>query len=217
MKFHEIFSKKYDSWKDLEKTIELLPTVHDRGDVFEQFVYLYLSLYRDYYQITEVYEKNEIPLIYIKKLKLEKIDYGVDGIFIKTDGTCTAYQAKFRSNRGVPTVRELSTFWTEAEYADYRCIIANCENLPKVSQKKSGNIQILARDFDNLDDNFFENLLKRYNDLEPIKSKSVEPDPHQNRMINNIVTGFSNHDRGKLIAACGIGKTLVSLWSIEKL
>lgn len=217
MVFHKIFSTKYDSWLNLEKAIESLPTSNDRGEVFEQFVYLYFSLNQNYYQISEIYREKEIPLAHKEKLKLEKTDYGVDGIFIKTDGTYTVYQVKFRSNKGVPTVRELSTFWTEGEYADYRCIIANCEDLPKVSQKKSGSMQILARDFDKLDDSFFENLVKIYNGSKPIKPKTAEPDPHQDRMIKNIVAGFNNNDKGKLIAACGIGKTLVSLWSIEKL
>ena len=215
MYFHKIFAKKHNSWIALEKEIESLPTPNDRGEVFEQFVYLYLLIHNDYYQISEVYREKDIPLKHKEKLKLEKTDYGVDGIFIKRDGTYTAFQAKFRTNRGTPTVRELSTFWTEGEYADYRCIVANCEDLPKVSQKKSGSIQILARDFDKLGNNFFENLVKIYNGSKPVKSKPAEPDPHQDRMIGNIVNGFKSHDRGKLIAACGIGKTLVSLWCIE--
>ena len=217
MAFHKIFSTKYDSWIALEKEIELLPTPNERGEVFEQFVYLYFLLHKDYYQISEIYREKDIPLKHKEKLKLEKTDYGVDGIFVKTDDTYTAYQVKFRTNREMPTVRELSTFWTEGEYADFRCIVANCDDLPKVSQKKSGSIQILAREFEKLKSDFFTNLVKLYNGSKPVKSKPAQPDIHQDRMIRHIVEGFKSHDRGKLIAACGIGKTLVSLWSIEEL
>jgi predicted helicase len=215
--FHKLFSIRYDSWASLEKEIEALTTPNERGAVFEQFVYRYFLLHQDYYQISEVYPEKEIPPNYKEVLKLEKTDYGVDGIFVKKDGTFTAYQAKFRTNRGTPTVRELSTFWTEGEYADYRCIIANCEDLPEVAQKKSGSIQILARDFDKLDSEFFDNLQRMYEGSKPVKPKPAEPDKYQIRMIERIVEGFKTSDRGKLIAACGIGKTLVSLWTVENL
>ena len=41
--------------------------------------------------------------------------------------------------------------------------------------------------------------------------------PHQITAINDVINGFTQHDRGKLIMACGTGKTFTSLKIAEKL
>ncbi|MGX1737767.1 DEAD/DEAH box helicase [Corynebacterium flavescens] len=43
-----------------------------------------------------------------------------------------------------------------------------------------------------------------------------EPRPHQSEAINKAIAGFSTHDRGKLIMACGTGKTFTALRLAEK-
>ena len=44
-----------------------------------------------------------------------------------------------------------------------------------------------------------------------------EPYDHQKEAINNTIAGFANADRGKLIMACGTGKTFTALKIAEKL
>ncbi|HUG69820.1 MAG TPA: DEAD/DEAH box helicase family protein [Pirellulaceae bacterium] len=41
--------------------------------------------------------------------------------------------------------------------------------------------------------------------------------PHQVSAIQAVVNGFRDHDRGRLIMACGTGKTLTALWIAERL
>jgi predicted helicase len=41
--------------------------------------------------------------------------------------------------------------------------------------------------------------------------------PHQERALEDVIKGFSDHDRGKLIMACGTGKTFTSLKIAESL
>ncbi len=41
--------------------------------------------------------------------------------------------------------------------------------------------------------------------------------PHQATAIEAVVNGFRDHDRGRLIMACGTGKTLTALWIAEGL
>ncbi len=43
------------------------------------------------------------------------------------------------------------------------------------------------------------------------------PRPHQATAIDAVVNGFQDHDRGRLIMACGTGKTLTALWIAERL
>jgi predicted helicase len=43
------------------------------------------------------------------------------------------------------------------------------------------------------------------------------PRPHQRKAIDDVKRGFQSHDRGKLIMACGTGKTFTSLRLMEEL
>lgn len=44
-----------------------------------------------------------------------------------------------------------------------------------------------------------------------------KPRPHQNEAIQKVIEGFKTHDRGKLIMACGTGKTYTALKLMEKM
>jgi superfamily II DNA or RNA helicase len=43
------------------------------------------------------------------------------------------------------------------------------------------------------------------------------PRPHQQKAIDDVIEGFATNDRGRLIMACGTGKTLVGVWVAERL
>ncbi len=49
------------------------------------------------------------------------------------------------------------------------------------------------------------------------QTEVFEPRPHQIDAIKNVVTGFAGNDRGKLIMACGTGKTFTALRIAEKI
>ena len=46
--------------------------------------------------------------------------------------------------------------------------------------------------------------------------ETFEPRPHQQAAIDNAMAGFDTHDRGKLIMACGTGKTFTALRLAER-
>lgn len=117
--FHLIYERKYSDWNDLEESIKRLPTTKEIGDAFEQFCFFYLMYFKDYYQINDVWcnsvKTREIPSNIREKYKFRDTDYGVDGVCLLADERLEAWQAKFRSDRSSPSVRELSTFWAEAD------------------------------------------------------------------------------------------------------
>lgn len=218
----EIYREQYSKWGAIEAAIELLDDNKKKGDSFEYFCYFYLKFFADLYQIKEIHcpivDNRPFPKHVVEKLKLEKTDYGVDGVYINEANEYVAWQAKFRSGRAALTSRELSTFWAEAEYADYRLVISNTHVLPNVAHKKSGHLSILVDRFVSLDNDFFESLMSTANAGSiQIKHTKKQPRQYQNEILQDILTGFKNADRGKLIAACGIGKTLISMWTLEKL
>lgn len=48
------------------------------------------------------------------------------------------------------------------------------------------------------------------------RRETFEPRPHQQEAIDKVMKGFSTHDRGKLIMACGTGKTFTALRLAER-
>ncbi|MFL0475498.1 DEAD/DEAH box helicase family protein, partial [Priestia sp. 179-F W1.4 NHS] len=195
------------------------PSDYEKGTTFEYFVKYYFLLHKDLYSIENVYMRDEIPEKeeFKKLLKLEHKDHGVDGIIVRKDGKIIAYQAKFRSNRLSPTYRELATFWTESEYADFRLIIANSFELPPATERRKHQMVVLAETLDLLDELFFSNMRSLIEGKEPIQVKPPEPRDYQKLIIKDVINGFQNQDRGKLLAACGSGKTLVSKWINDSL
>lgn len=214
MIFHPLLKRKISCWKELEEQISRLPTTKKMGDVFEQFVYGYLSIRQNLYQVAELYMFKDIPLKYKKLFRFEKSDCGVDGLIIFKDGRSAAYQAKFRSGREQPTYVELTKFWAEAKYTDYNYTVANSYSLSKLCAKQAKHLSILVDEFDKLGSEFFNEFYQFLN-AKPVHRELFRPDKFQRRMIDNVLRGFSQHSRGKLISACGTGKTLTALWISE--
>ena len=222
MAIKNVLLRKYTCWTDLEKEIEKIEETTEKGDAFEQFCYFYFMYFRSLYQIKEVYspkiDGREIPRAIEDKLKLSHKDDGVDGVFITLDGKYTAYQAKFRSQRRSPSSNELNNFWAEAEYADNRLIIANCVFLPRDTGKRKGGSTVLVDKLDALDLEFFDYLYHAASSGSVIAVKEkLEPMKFQMPIIDSVMKGFETVDRGKIIAACATGKTLISLWISEKM
>ncbi len=219
-KINPILLHNYFSFSEWESAVEKITDTTEKGNAMEHLVYFYLKNNSQYYDIKEIYMEDEIPEILRVQLKLERKDNGVDGVIVRNDGKTVAYQVKFRSAHAVPTAQELSTFWAESEYADMRLICANCANLPKVSSKKKNQMSILLDTFMELDAEFFNGFLAylKGDSNSSVKVKKATPDgdhSYQQDLIDQIVAGLATNDRGKFIAACGIGKTLIAMWVHE--
>jgi len=224
-KIHPILTDtKYSNWKALETVIEAIDTTVEKGDVFEQFCYFYFSYFSGLYQIEAIYS-DKVPGHWISEetkalLHLSQRDDGVDGVIHRIDGSWIAYQAKFRSHRRSPNSNELNNFWAEAEYADFRIVISNSVSLPVDVEKRKNYGVVLAHMFDDLNSEFFEYLFAEANatNLDATRAAAkFQPREYQQEMVDAAVAGFKEHDRGKIIAACAAGKTLVSLWVSEAL
>lgn len=218
MTFNKIFKKQFTCWDEVEQDIEAIEIMKEKGDAFEQFAFAYFTYFKDIYQVKELFMGPDIPDEYKVKFKLEKKDSGVDGLIIKEDGSSVAYQVKFRNAQEAPSYDDLTSFWAESEHTRERCIFANCYTLPKQSYKKKDQFMILRDSLTALDEDFFSWLYNFANTGDTTsKIQKYEPLPHQDKMINEVLDGFLNADRGKLLAACGTGKTLTALWIKESL
>lgn len=207
-----------NTWDKLEKKIAELPSEQQRGAAFEEFCHAFFLL-DPVFQFKEVYRQNDIPPSVRERLGYPGIqDIGIDGIGINDDGKIYAWQAKFRSDRKTtPTLRELSTFFTVSDKADWRITISNANKLPPAIDDRVRQSRILADRFDALEPDFFDRL------ADYLKSRRLTPpakkSPHitQKEAIAAAVSHYKNNNRGQLILPCGAGKTLASIWISEKL
>lgn len=207
----------FASFSEWEAAVEKLAGTKEKGDAMELLVYFFLKSRSDYYNIKEIYMEDDIPGELRARFKLEAKDNGVDGVFVRNDGKVIAYQVKFRSGHAVPTAHELSTFWAESEYADGRLICANCASLPRVTGKKKNQMSLLLDTFNALDETFFKGFYAFLSGAAAVARKRFKPFDYQEELIAGIISGFETNDRGKFIAACGTGKTLVAMWVQEKM
>jgi len=207
------------TWDSLEKAIIDLPAERARGKAFEEFCHAFFSLQKDLYQAQEVWEFSEIPSQILQKLGCSTHqDEGIDGILLHYDGTITAYQAKFRTNRhDIPSQRELSTFYMVSDRADYRLIMSNVEDLPRVAKERKEHGQILVEQLLAQDEEFFKQFRDFIYAGHLPEAPPPIPRPFQVEALIAITDGFSKHSRGQAILACGSGKTFIGKWVVDRL
>ena len=207
------------SWDALEKAIGGLPTQQDRGEAFEEFSAALLELHKDYYQATKIWRFRDVPDEILERLGCSnRQDVGIDGMILHYDDTLTAYQSKFRLDRSdIPSQRELSTFYMVSDRADFRLIIANVEDLPRVVQERKAHGQYLVDSLLNLPEEFFVSLQEYIFHDRPKVGPPLEPRPFQLQSIDAVIEGFRKHPRGQAILPCGSGKTLIGKWIADRL
>ncbi|EAJ6838912.1 DEAD/DEAH box helicase, partial [Campylobacter coli] len=155
-------------------------------------------------------------------------DCGIDLIIQTNDDDYIAVQCKFYENSKVD-LKDLSTYFTKLqsgvrEIKFSKGIIINTSDLTQNAKKEieqiSKNIPIeLITLEDFLNSNISWDKFDPNNSLElPIIAKK-KPREHQIQAINNTKEYFANKNntRGKLIMACGTGKTFTSLKIIEEI
>jgi superfamily II DNA or RNA helicase len=191
-----------------------------RGDCFEAFTRFYLEHFGLMYEWQEGafprVDGRPFPVEWQHKLNMAGYDLGVDGLILRRDGSFIAVQSKFRTSQETLTYRELATFWSEAESADFRLVFTNAPAITHVADRKRGHLLVCRDDLESLDDAFWDALHQHFSSSGRSRtSPRKQPRPYQERALLDLESGFRSHARGKLIAACGIGKTLIALWLAE--
>lgn len=206
------------SWTELEAWIANLPSEKDRGEAFEEFCKAFFLL-NPVFQFEKIYRQNEIPPSLRSRLGYPGIqDLGIDGLALAKDGKLFAYQAKFRKDRNkTPSLRELSTFFTVSDRADWRITITNANNLPSSINERTRHSRVLVDRLDQLDPDFFIRLRRYLQDQSISYPEKKTPHKTQQEAIDVALSYFKGHDKGQLILPCGTGKTLASMWIAENL
>ena len=203
------------TFRELERRISALPSERERGKAFEVFAEAYLAT-QAVIQAEETWPFAVTPPSIREELHLGSADLGVDGIVRTRLGELQAYQVKFRSARPSLTWTELSTFLGLADYVPRRILFTNCDDIAEVLEERRGFYCIRGSDLGRLELGDFA-VLRGWLQQRPVPPPKKTPRPDQREAVAAICGGLKQGDRVTAVMACGTGKTLVQLWSAERL
>ncbi|MEZ6130667.1 MAG: DEAD/DEAH box helicase family protein [Planctomycetaceae bacterium] len=191
-------------------------TEREKGNYFEELTRTYLRnepTYADLY--SDVWLLNEVPDEY----GISKKDTGID-LVAKTHGTGEfhAIQCKFYEHQIKKS--DIDSFFTASGQKPFthRVIVATTNDWSENAENALLNQQPPVTRIDLLDLETSQIDWAKYQPKKPAKLKpKFGPRPHQEAAIKSVKIGLKDADRGKLIMACGTGKTFTSLKIAEEL
>lgn len=221
-------SKKIENIHDLlEQYNELIINQRDKGTSFEKLMKSYFEtepLYQDQYK--KIYMWSE----FAKAHKMNAQDMGIDLVAEGHDGEFTAIQCKFYAANYQVQKADIDSFFTESgkkfevegkkRSFTQRIIISTSDKWSPPAEKalEDQTIPVIRIGVGNLEESSIDwskFILNKPDVL--VQKEKKKPRPHQVEAINKVMAGFKEHERGKLIMACGTGKTFTALKLAEKI
>ena len=199
----------------LEQRIIALPNERARGAAFEVFAEAWLATQR-LSQARNIWPADSVPSQVQADLRLPLKDMGVDGVFDTAMDEHVCYQAKFRSGRPSLAWTEIATFFGLADFAAGRLLFTNCDDVSEIAEQRRDVVFVRGSDLDRLTPEDFRAIIEWIAGAALAIPKKI-PKPHQEKAIKNILRAFETKPRVTALMACGTGKTLVALWTAERL
>ena len=193
-------------------------TEREKGSYFEELIVQYLrneATYRDLYSDVWTYQD------WAELQGLDKRDTGID-LVAKTNGTDEyhAIQCKFYAEDYRIQKSDIDSFFTASGKKPFthRVIVTTINNWSEHAEDALRDQQPPVTKIDLHD---LENSQIDWSQYQPKKAPVLKEKkellPHQKTALNEVIQGLKTADRGKLIMACGTGKTFVSLKIAEEM
>jgi predicted helicase len=193
----------------------------EKGERFERLMQAYLRAAPDFERFSHVWLWSEWPG------NDGKSDAGIDLVAQESDGSgCCAIQCKFYAADRHLQKKDIDSFFTASGKAPFtsRLIISTTADWGKNAEDALGGQQIPVSRIG------LGDLTQGAVDWDDL-AWPARPDgeitvglaskhmlrPHQRAAVEDVFLGFGSHDRGKLIMACGTGKTFTALKVAEQL
>ena len=194
------------------------------GKIFEVFTkYYFLTSPEVDGLYSDVWLYDEIPLSTKTKLDLGTVEYGIDLLLKTVNDEYIAVQCKFKNDETSKlnwSSDKISNLFAYCPKADGYIVFSNCSALDKVSSTRQGNFTFYSiANLLEVEPNVFSNISLLLNDSQPKEKEFFDPQPHQQKAIDECVQWFTEggESRGQLILPCGAGKTFTALWIKEAL
>lgn len=208
----------------LDKLRSLFGNERDKGTAFELLVKKYLENEPKYaYTLENVWMWKDFP--YRGNIG----DTGIDLVARTYQGEFWAIQCKFYDPDYQITKADVDTFLATSSKMfevnnkktkfSYRLIVSTTDKYNSIAEEtlrdqdpQVGRIGIADLQESQIDWSKYSSI---YDTEVHVKNRKTLL-PHQKIAVKDVLNGFENHDRGKLIMACGTGKTFTSLKIAEQ-
>ncbi len=213
------------TFKLIKEKLQAIPNQRLKGSLFEKISKQFLQ------EHDSANEYESIDLWYDWKLRGKERDKGIDIVITTSNKECIAVQCKFHQNS--ISYNDISPFLTQllsgvGEIRFKKGIIISTSNLTSEALKAIEQIRStgMGIDIDEITEEDFIYSRIDWEKFDPTKTEDEiplcdkkRPCPHQTEAINATKEYFSDpkNTRGKLIMACGTGKTYTSLKIMEAL
>lgn len=190
----------------------------DKGARFEQLMKDFLLNDTQYQALfDEVWLWSDYPE------RGNRADTGIDLVAReRATGELVAIQCKFYAPDTLISKPDIDSFLASSSRAEFkgRMFISTSDNWGRnaeeaIAGQKPEVARIGLADLDESSIDWGKFSFQTPDKLEKRPRKT--PRPHQEEAISNTVRGFDTADRGKLIMACGTGKTFTSLKLVERM
>nr|WP_298377704.1 type ISP restriction/modification enzyme [uncultured Halomonas sp.] len=193
-------------------------TEREKGTYFEELICTYLrneATYRDLYEQVWTYTD------WAKEQGLDGRDTGID-LVARTQGTgeyhaiqCKLYAEDYRVQK-----KDIDSFFTASGKAPFshRIIVTTTNNWSEHAESALQGQQppVSKIDLQALEESQIDWAKYQSKHAVVLKTKKTLRE-HQQSALNAVTAGLKNAQRGKLIMACGTGKTFTSLKIAERL
>lgn len=192
-------------------------TEREKGTYFEELICTYLrneATYRDLYDRVWTYAE------WAKEQSLSGKDAGID-LVARTQGTGEyhAIQCKLYAEDYKVQKKDIDSFFTASGKAPFshRVIVATTNNWSEHAEDALQGQQppVSKIDLQALEDSQIDWAKYQPNQAVALKAKKQLRE-HQQTALNAVAAGLKDAERGKLIMACGTGKTFTSLKIAEQ-
>ncbi len=215
--------QEISAYKFIKEKLQAIPNSHDKGSWFEK-VSKHFLLEHD-----SANEYESIKLWNDWELRNNESDRGIDIVIQTTSKEYIAVQCKFHQNS--ISYPDIATFLHKLQSGVGKVrfkkgIIISTSNLTRAAQQEIEQTRSIGMDIDIITEEDFICSRIDWEKFDPTKTEDElplcdkkKPRTHQTEAINATKEYFSNpkNARGKLIMACGTGKTYTSLKIMEAL
>ncbi|QEF22654.1 restriction endonuclease [Helicobacter pylori] len=217
--------QEISAYELIKEKLHAIPNLRHKGSLFEKISKQFLQ------EHDSANEYESIDLWYDWELRGKERDKGIDIVIQTTSKEYIAVQCKFHQNS--ISYNDISPFLTQlqsgvGEVRFKKGIIISTSNLTSEALKAIEQIRStgMGIDIDEITEEDFIYSRIDWEKFDPTKTEDEiplcdkkRPRPHQTEAIEKTKEYFSNpkNARGKLIMACGTGKTYTSLKIMEAL
>ncbi|UKJ13554.1 DEAD/DEAH box helicase [Helicobacter pylori] len=217
--------QEISAYELIKEKLHAIPNQRHKGSLFEKISKQFLQ------EHDSANEYESIDLWYDWKLRGKERDKGIDIVITTSNQEYIAVQCKFHQNS--ISYNDISPFLTQllsgvGEVKFKKGIIISTSNLTSEAIKAIEQIRStgMGIDIDEITEEDFIYSRIDWEKFDPTKTEDEiplcdkkRPRPHQTEAIEKTKEYFSNpkNARGKLIMACGTGKTYTSLKIMEAL